>query len=152
MLPIKKHTQVQISNLEKTDLEELSKLYQQLIPNEVSLKKMESVFERNENNKNHIALVAKEDGKLLGTLMAYICEMYFGQCKSFMVIEDFVVDKDLRGSGIGTNLMEAAERMAKESNCSYIMLITDTDREESQNFYRKLGYSADEYCAFKKKI
>ncbi|TKB06871.1 GNAT family N-acetyltransferase [Desulforhopalus sp. IMCC35007] len=143
---------MQISNLEKTDLKGLSELYQQLIPNEVSIQKMEAVFERNRNNQNHIALVAKENGKLLGTLMAYICEMYFGQCKSFMVIEDFIVEKDIRGSGIGTNLMEAAEKKAKELNCSYIMLITDTDREESQNFYKKLGYSTDEYCAFKKKI
>ena len=141
-----------IAQLERTDLEELSKLYQQLIPNEVSIEKMESVFERNKNNKNHIALVARENSKLLGTLMAYICEMYFGQCRSFMVIEDLVVDQNLRGKGIGSSLMEVAESKARENNCSYIMLITDNDREESQNFYKKLGYSTDEYCAFKKKI
>ena len=40
-----------IVQLERTDLEELSKLYQQLIPNEVSIEKMESVFERNKNKK-----------------------------------------------------------------------------------------------------
>jgi GNAT superfamily N-acetyltransferase len=143
---------VQILDLKRDDLEALSKLYQQLIPNEVSIEKMELVFERNKDNKNHIALVAKEKEKLLGTLMAYICEMYFGQCKSFMVIEDFVVDQAVRSTGVGTKLMEAAERKAKERNCSYIMLITDTDRIESQRFYEKLGYSTDQYCAFKKKI
>jgi ribosomal protein S18 acetylase RimI-like enzyme len=148
----KEKIKVQIVDLQKTDLEGLSNIYQQLIPNEVSIKKMESVFERNKNNKNHIALVAKENSKILGTLMAYVCEMYFGQCKSFMVIEDFVVDEGIRGTGVGTKLMEAAESRAKERNCSYIMLITDTDREESQKFYKKLGYSTEEYCAFKKKL
>lgn len=147
-----KNEKVHIPELKKSDLEDLSRLYQQLIPNEVSIEKMESVYEKNRNNKNHIALVAKENGLLLGTLMAYICEMYFGQCKSFMVIEDFVVDRDERGRGIDANLMQAAERKAEEMNCSYIMLITDTDREESRKFYKNLGYSTEEYRAFKKKI
>jgi ribosomal protein S18 acetylase RimI-like enzyme len=143
---------MRITEIEKADLEELSTLYQQLIPNEFSIEKMESVYDRNKNNKNHIVLVAKENGKLVGTLLASICEMYFGQCKAFMVIEDFVVDVNFRGNGIGTALIKEAENKAKENNCSYIMLITDSDRIQSQNFYKKIGYSSEEYCAFKKKI
>lgn len=143
---------MRITEIEKADLAELSFLYQQLIPNEVSIEKMESVYDKNKTNNNHIVLVAKESGRLIGTLLASICEMYFGQCKSFMVIEDFVVDVDFRGKGIGSALISEAENKAKDNNCSYIMLITDSDRMMSQNFYKKLGYSSEEYCAFKKKI
>ncbi|THB79595.1 MAG: GNAT family N-acetyltransferase [Desulfobulbaceae bacterium] len=141
-----------ISELQKQELDSLGRLYQQLIPNKISLDKMTDVFDRNRNNENHICLVAREQGVVIGTLMAYICEMYFGQCKSFMVIEDLVVDEFYRGRGVGSKLVQAAEQRAQTHNCSYIMLITDREREESQNFYKKLGYATGEYCAFKKKV
>ncbi len=113
---------------------------------------MESVYERNKDNPNHIVLVAKENGEVIGTILAVICEMFFGQCKSFMVVEDFVVDEMHRNKGIGTALMDQIESFARNRNCSYIMLITDSDRISSQNFYKSLGYKSDEYRAFKKKI
>ncbi len=141
-----------ISKIDKQDIESLSVLYQQLIPNEISLTKMESVYERNKDNPNHIVLVAKENGEVIGTILAVICEMFFGQCKSFMVVEDFVVDEMHRNKGIGTALMDQIESFARNRNCSYIMLITDSDRISSQNFYKSLGYKSDEYRAFKKKI
>jgi GNAT superfamily N-acetyltransferase len=82
---------------------------------------MESVYERNKDNPNHIVLVSKENDKVVGTLLAVICEMYFGQCKSFMVVEDFVVDENHRNKGIGTALMSEIETLATKRNCSYIM-------------------------------
>ncbi len=141
-----------IFQIRKKDLEGMSLLYQQLLPNEACVEKMESVYDRNRDNPNHTALVARHKGKVLGTLLACICEMYFGQCRSFMVIEDFVVDKDHRNSGVGTALMKHAENLARDRNCAYIMLITDSDRKESQRFYENLGYVSEAYCAFKKKI
>jgi ribosomal protein S18 acetylase RimI-like enzyme len=81
-------------------------------------------------------------------LLAVICEMIFGQCKSFMVVEDVVVDEARRRTGIGVALMRYIEDYARKNNCAYIMLITDTDRVGSQKFYKRLGYNTDEYCAF----
>ena len=141
-----------IDQLKPTDLEQLSKLYQQLIPNEISLVKMEEVFARNRDNENHLVLTAKEGKALKGAILMSITEMFFGQCKSFMVIEDFVVDKDHRGKGIGKALMEAAEKIAASRNVSYIMLITDMDREDSRKFYHAMGYQSEGYCAFKKHL
>ncbi len=66
---------------------------------------MRDVIKRNKENPGHIGLAAKKDGKLVGSLLAVTCEMFFGLCKSFMVIEDIIVDKSFRGSGIGRALM-----------------------------------------------
>lgn len=145
-------SKIEITPINEQDFRPLSELYQQLIPNEVSLSKMKEVFDRNRDNPNHIVLAAKIDGKLVGSLLAIICEMLFGQCKSFMVVEDVIVDKSVRGKGIGKALMKYIEQQAKLKSCSYIMLITDSDRVGSQNFYKSLGYKTDEYCAFKKHL
>ena len=96
-------------------LPELADLYQQLIPNEFSISKMKAVLNKHRNNPNHIVLAARVDGKLVGSLLAVICEMLFGQCKSFMVVEDVVVDEAHRRTGIGVALMHHIEDYAKKN-------------------------------------
>ena len=143
---------MEISPVTKNDLPELSRLYQQLIPNDISIPKMKKVLDRNKDNSNHIILAARDNGKLVGTLLAATCEMLFGQCKSFMVVEDVIVDEAHRRSGVGVALIQHIEGYAKNNNCSYIMLVTDIDRVGSQKFYESLGYKTKEYCAFKKQL
>ncbi len=78
--------------------------------------------------------------------------MLFGQCCSFMIVEDVVVNAAHRRFGVGTALMYALEAFALERGCSYIMLITDVDRESAHHLYHSLGYHADGYTAFKKSL
>ena len=141
-----------ISPVTEKDLLELADLYQQLIPNDISLSRMKTVLTRQQNNPDHLILVARVDGKLVGSLLAVNCEMIFGQCKSFMVVEDVIVNEAHRRKGIGVALMSYIENYARKNNCVYIMLITDTNRVGSQKFYKHLGYETEEYCAFKKHL
>ncbi len=143
---------MEIAALRKDDLTELAQLYQQLLPNDISLANMTRALERNRDNANHLILAAKLEDKLVGTLLAVVGEMLFGKCKSFMVIEDVIVDRYQCRKGVGTALMQYAEEYARRRNCAYIMLITDADRFGSQEFYRSLGYTTDEYTAFKKPL
>ena len=54
---------------------------------------MKTVLTWQQNNPNQIILTARVDGKLVGSLLAIDCEMIFGQCKSFMVVEDVIVNE-----------------------------------------------------------
>jgi len=56
--------------------------------------------------------------KVVGSWLSITCEMLFGQCKSFMVIEDVVVDESFHRKGIGAAIMMHIEQHAKENNCS----------------------------------
>ncbi len=143
---------MEITALQEDDLLQLGKLYQQLLPNEISIPRMREALERNKSNESHLILAAKIENKLVGTLLAAVCEMLFGQCRSFMMIEDVIVDKKQRRKGIGAALIRYAEKYARSKNCAYIMLITDADRFGSQDFYRSLGYKSDKYRAFKKHL
>jgi ribosomal protein S18 acetylase RimI-like enzyme len=141
-----------IAPILEADLPQLTQLYQQLIPNEFSLAKVKEAFQRNQASGNPIIIGAKIDGKLVGTLLAVRSQMLFGACHSFLVIEDVVVDAANRRKGVGTALMRHIEQYANEHDCSYIMLITDHDRQDSQDFYKSLGYRSQEYRAFKKHL
>lgn len=143
---------MEIENIKEDDLEALIALYQQLQENKPSLDKMKTTLAKVKDDPNHLLLGAKIDGKLAGTLLGVACQMLFGDCKSFMIVEDVVVCKAFRRRGVGAALMQKVEKRAAQLNCSYIMLITDHDRPSAHQFYESLGYKTDTYKAFKKTI
>jgi len=140
---------MQIEEVREEELDQLSQLYQQLLPNEVCLEKMREVLVRNRANPHHLILAAKLEGRVVGSLLAVCCDMLFGQCRPFMVIEDVVVDAEHRRRGIGRALMNCAHNHAQRLDCAYIMLVTDRRSPEPQEFYTALGYNTEGYCAFK---
>lgn len=140
---------MQIEEVSEDELEQLAQLYQHLLPNEVSIDRMREVLARNRTNPYHVVLAAKVEGNVVGSLLAVCCDMLFGQCRPFMVIEDVVVDEAHRRRGIGRALMDRAKRHAHSLDCSYIMLITDRRSPEPREFYTALGYNTEGYCAFK---
>ena len=141
---------MEISFISEHGLLDLAKLYQQLIPSDVSVATMRDVFKRQEKNPDHMVWGAKIDGHLVGTVMAVIFEPLLGHCKPLMVIEDVIVDKAYRHQGVGKALIHAVEERAMDRKCLYIMLITDSHRLDALQFYKAVGYSQDGYCAFKK--
>jgi GNAT superfamily N-acetyltransferase len=80
-----------------------------------------------------IGLVARdEDGRVVGGVLG-------GSTWGWMLVEVFWVDQELRGQGLGTALLDRAEQVARQCNCSYIIL--ETFRFETLGFYRKRGYA-----------
>jgi GNAT superfamily N-acetyltransferase len=55
-------------------------------------------------------------------------------------IGDVFVPTELRGRGIGTELSEAAERMARERGHRQISISASTANEGALRLYRRLGY------------
>lgn len=76
-------------------------------------------------------LVKGEDNSLIGGVTG---STYYG----YMYVELLWVDPQYRKHKWGSKLMQAAENLAKERNCSYIC-VTTMDWE-AKPFYQKLGY------------
>jgi ribosomal protein S18 acetylase RimI-like enzyme len=89
---------------------------------------------------------------LAGSVMGVICESLYGECKPFMVVEDVIVSRDFRRRGVGTTLMRELEKMATERHCRQTIFITESSRTDAVAFYQSLGYEADRYTGFKKKL
>ena len=105
-------------------------------------------FSKIESNPSYILLAAKQNSQLVGFAMGIICEELYGDCKPFMVIEDLIVDKYLRQSGVGSALIQELEKQAINNDCCQIIFITESKRKEAIKFYRRLGYEFEPYKGF----
>ncbi|UCF96616.1 MAG: GNAT family N-acetyltransferase [Spirochaetaceae bacterium] len=143
-------TVVQIVAVTEQDLPDLAELYRQFRGEESSLAHMLEAFRRLNHDTNYTILGVKSGGKLVGSVMGILCEELYGQCRSFMVVEDMIVDEAHRRKGFGSLLMRAIEERALLQNCSYLMLVTDSSRRDALAFYKSLGYDPHEYRGFKK--
>ena len=113
---------------------------------------MHKKFQELKDNPNYIFLSALEDNQLVSSILGIVCEELYGQCQPFMVIEDFIVDKDCRQQGIGTALINKMEEYAKERGCSNIVFVTETERTGAIKFYESVGFTADTHQGFKKSL
>lgn len=108
------------------------------------------------NKDSHHVIVAEESGEVRG-FIAFICYELFvakGQC---MHIEAMVVDEKHQRRGIGKMLLKEAEKIALESCCAIIELITLNSRRlrGTHAFYESMGYEdhlKKDYTYFSKEL
>lgn len=143
---------MEIVNLGEKDLEALAGLFKQFWGESSEIDKMKEMFEWMSNHQDYVLLGAKKDDVLLGFCMGVICQSLYGDCNPFMVIEDFIVDKQHRRTGVGTALMSAAEQKAMQQECYQVIFVTENDRKDAQRFYTSQGYSAATHKGFKKRL
>jgi GNAT superfamily N-acetyltransferase len=81
-----------------------------------------------------------EGGAVVGWLHVSLIESL--ESDAFAEIRGLVVTESRRGSGIGTQLVAAAEAWAAAKGCNRIRVRTNIIRTETQEFYKKLGYAS----------
>jgi GNAT superfamily N-acetyltransferase len=91
-----------------------------------------------------IIIVAEDADGLIG--YAYIQTMYdFGDDDPYLNLENLFVAKTKRKLGVGSKLMGAASRKAKQLNASCITWLANTQSRKTMQFYAKLGAERSEY-------
>ncbi|MCC7436278.1 GNAT family N-acetyltransferase [Candidatus Nomurabacteria bacterium] len=78
-------------------------------------------------------LVTEEDEKIIGYITV-VCDSGVGQ------IEPLMVDPDKKGQGIGSQLLQEAENLAKDKGIHKLWLETGKDWK-AKDFYLKHGYA-----------
>ncbi|MNP76544.1 putative acetyltransferase [compost metagenome] len=68
-----------------------------------------------------------------------------------MLVENVVVTPEYQGQGVGKALMNSIERFGLDNQCKYVILVSESKREGSHEFYNAIGYTTDQK-GFKKKI
>ena len=89
------------------------------------------------NSGNTLIFVAEENGKIIGTLTLIRYRIPTGK-KTW--IEDVVVDKSMRGKGIGKMLTQFVIDWAKKNDIDKIDLTSSPFRIEANELYRKIGF------------
>jgi predicted N-acetyltransferase YhbS len=143
---------MQIRKLHISDIDQLAVLYSEFWGEESSVPKMKEVYSRMEKDSGYLILVAIENEKVIGSIYGAVCQELYGDCKPFLVMEDFIVNPSERRKGIGRALLFEMEKFAKESNCSQIIFITENDRKDTVRFYQSIGYNPFVHTGFKKSL
>ena len=85
------------------------------------------------------AFVAQEYGTLYGVAIVHII-MPLHVDAAWALLSALVVDDARRSSGIGAQLLAAAEGFAMQHNCVQLELSSSRTRNRAHEFYRQNGY------------
>jgi GNAT superfamily N-acetyltransferase len=84
-------------------------------------------------------LVAEAGGALIG-YAALLPLARLGYGERGMDLHHLFVVEAARRSGIGTALLQAAEGLARDFGCSYLIIGTHPGNWAAQEYYQRLGY------------
>ncbi|MBA9086203.1 putative N-acetyltransferase YhbS [Fontibacillus solani] len=140
-----------IRRADTKDIDDLSNLFVDFIGKDSDKDKMEEQLRRINENSNYYVAVAEAGSRVIGTAMGIICYDLVGDSGTFMLVENVVVAPDYQGHGVGKALMNSIERFGLDNQCKYVILVSESKREGSHEFYNAVGYTTDQK-GFKKKI
>ncbi|KKS38729.1 MAG: hypothetical protein A3G49_04875 [Candidatus Sungbacteria bacterium RIFCSPLOWO2_12_FULL_41_11] len=127
---------------DESAFEEIKNLLLELYPNNPPLSA--NIFEGLLDDEGVDIFVAELEKRVVGTASLAWYQKLGGKV---FIIEDVVVSKGLRGSGIGHKLTEALLSRAKELSAEFVDVFTR--REDAKKFYIKCGFhSKDEIRPF----
>jgi len=140
-----------IRKITEKDLPKLYDMYNQLIGEIGDYENMCAVYEEIKDDPHYIVFgVYDENGWIVATATLTRCVDMTGDARYYYNMENFVVDEQMRGCGIGRSLMEFLEKYVKEHNGSYMNFTSSMKRKGAHMFYEKMGYSGDYVKGFKK--
>lgn len=93
-------------------------------------------------------LLLDVDGVVVATTYLNIIPNITRSASPYAVIENVVVDKAVRGTGLGKQIMAATLRAAWDAGCYKAMLLTGSKTPSTHAFYRSCGFSPDAKTAY----
>ena len=107
-----------------------------------------AAFDQIEEDPHQHLMLAVKDGNPAGTLQLSIVRGLSRRGASRAVIEAVRVHRDMRGEGLGTELIEWAINRSRELGASIVQLTSDSSRTDAHRFYERLGF-VNSHAGFK---
>lgn len=133
-----------------SDLEQLSMLfdnYRMFYKKKSDIHSAKQFLTERMINKESIIYIAEKGIKLLGFTQLYPI-FSSTNLKRAWLLNDLFVAKNQRGKGISNQLLNAAKKLAKETNAHGIMLETGKKNNIGNQLYPKAGFILNETANF----
>ena len=102
-------------------------------------------------SQNEQLFVAERDGDVVGTFQILFNRTLTGRGSLSMIIEAVQTRPDMRGKGIGAQMIDYAIEEAKRRDCRLVQLTSNAARTDAHRFYERLGF-AKSHAGFKMKF
>lgn len=102
-------------------------------------------------SQNEQLFVAERDGDVVGTFQILFNRTLTGRGSLSMIIEAVQTRPDMRGHGIGAQMIGYAIEEAKRRDCRLVQLTSNAARTDAHRFYERLGF-AKSHAGFKMKF
>ncbi|AFY34824.1 GNAT family N-acetyltransferase [Calothrix sp. PCC 7507] len=90
---------------------------------------------------NYHIYLAFQNQEPVGTFsLLYAPTMMHRGYHKFAVLDSVTVTPQVRGQGIGTQMVKAALQLSAEAGCYKVMLSSNIRREKAHQFYQSLGF------------
>ncbi len=123
------------------DSEAITRLNRESMGYDYPLKKTEEQLNKLLSDGRNGIFVAELEGRTVGYV--HLCDydlLYNGHMKNIMGI---AVDPACRRMGIGSMLLAAGEKWARETGADAVRLVSGESRTGAHAFYRSLGYEGN---------
>lgn len=91
---------------------------------------------------NQFLVVGEQDGRIVATMQLTFIPGLSRRGTWRAQIEGVRVSTEMRGGGVGEQLIRWAIDRARERDCALVQLTSDTRRAEAHRFYERLGFVA----------
>ncbi len=106
----------------------------------LGLEAAKAIYRRFAAYPDYHLYVAVRGSEVVGTFALLIMDNLAHLGARSGVVEDVVVREDLRGTGIGRQMMEFARARCREAGCYKMALSSNLKREPAHRFYELLGF------------
>ncbi|WP_242615029.1 GNAT family N-acetyltransferase [Paenibacillus solani] len=136
--------------MDKSDLEPCSELMLKVFSGEPWFDQWDSVLHVQQylaefmDNPVFMGFVIEQEGKILGASFGHTKSWYSG--KEYC-IQEYYIDTDLQGGGLGSALMHGIKGYLKSINIHCMVLLTEKDLP-AEDFYRKHGFEVKKDIIF----
>lgn len=97
------------------------------------------LFDQNLQNKSCHYIIAEEGNKIVGFISLHIQQLLH-HCGAVGEVQEFYIDKDYRGKGIGKLLMNEVKRYAADNQVKSLEVTSNKKRAENVQVYESLGF------------
>ena len=134
----------------KNDLREILELYLHLhetgVPDQSE--QLTAVWEEILRDDRYHLLVNEVEGRIVASCTCVVVPNLTRDLRPYALVENVVTRSECRGRGYATECLASARKVAEQSGCYKIMLMTGSKEEKTLQFYKNAGYSSGDKTAF----
>ena len=142
-------TNIHVRRARASDAEAIECLYRELVCDGLVRVLPEEIARLTESSSSFL-LVGLSSGDVCATALLTLCPDVMYQRQPFGLVENLIVAEQHRRSGLGRQLMAHIEGIAREKDCTKLMLLSSSHRHDAHSFFNSMGFEVGKKTGFVK--